>query len=59
MAIEGLPLSYFSTADGPNTSGVSAPLGVLGIEIGSCATKLWFKKEASSLTTGWSQVSLI
>jgi hypothetical protein len=59
QAIEGLPFSYFSTADGPNTSGVSAPLGFLGIEIGSCATKLWFKQEASSLTTGWSQVSLI
>jgi hypothetical protein len=56
-AIEGLPFSYFSTSDGPNTSGVSAPLGTLGIELGSGGTKFWFKFEESSLTTGWQSIA--
>ena len=58
-AIEGLPLSYFSTSDGPNSSNITAPLGTLGIEIGSSATKLWFKRAEVSLTAGWSYLSFI
>jgi hypothetical protein len=53
-AIEGLPFSYFSTADGPNTSSVTAPVGTLGIEIGSSATKLWVKETAPA--AGWGEV---
>lgn len=59
QALEGLPLSYFSTSDGPNTSGVTAPRGTLGVEIGdSSKTRLWFKEDDSSATTGWEAVSL-
>lgn len=58
-AIDGLPFSYFSTAGGPNAALVSAPLGTLGIEIGSSVTKFWVKKEEDSLTTGWSYFSTI
>lgn len=58
--IEGLPFSYFSTTNGPNVSGVSAPRGFIGIETGSSATtKIWFKVTQSSLTTGWSTMTLI
>lgn len=59
QAIEGLPISYFSTSDGPNTSGVSAPQGFLGIETGSCATKFWFKYTSSSLTNGWQSIGTV
>jgi len=54
-AIEGLPFSYFSSSDGPNTSGVTAPIGTLGVEIGSSGTKLWIKR--SDGTTGWASVA--
>jgi hypothetical protein len=53
-AIEGLPFSYFSTTDGPNTSAITAPIGTLGIEIGSSGTKLWVKETAPA--TGWAEV---
>jgi hypothetical protein len=53
-AIQGLPLSYFSTSDGPESS-VSAPIGTLGIEIGSSTTKLWIK-ETGLGSTGWAEV---
>lgn len=51
-AVNGLPLSYFSTSDGPNTSRVTAPQGFLGIEVGSSATRFWIKEEGSG-GTGW------
>lgn len=54
--ITNTPLSIFSTSDGPNQSAVTAPQGYLGIEIGSGATKLWFK-ESGSTSTGWVSVS--
>lgn len=58
-ALDGLPFSFFSTADGPNTSGVTAPRGVIGVEIGSSSnTILWVKENDSSLTTGWEAVAL-
>ena len=59
QAVNGLPFSFFSTTSGPNVSGVSAPRGTIGIEIGSCVTKFWFKYEASSLTTGWQSIATI
>lgn len=52
-AVDGLPLSTFSTSDGPNNSLVTAPEGFIGIEIGSSVTKFWFK-ESGSTSTGWS-----
>jgi hypothetical protein len=55
-AFQGLPFSFFSTTDGPNTSAVSAPVGFFGIELGSSVTKLWFK-QGSSNTTGWVSIS--
>ncbi len=58
-AIEGLPFSYFSTSDGPNESSITAPLGTLGIEIGSGITKFWYKRDETSLTSGWSYLSFI
>ena len=58
-AIEGLPVSVFSTSDGPNTSGVSAPVGFIGIEVGSSATRFWLKYESPSLTTGWQSIATI
>lgn len=57
-AIQGLPFSVFSTSDGPNVSGVTAPVGFIGIEIGSSATKHWLK-QASSNTTGWRAISVL
>lgn len=55
-AIDGLPLSIFSTTDGPNSSVVTAPVGFLGLEVGSSGTKFWLK-EGRSATTGWVSVS--
>lgn len=57
-AINGLPLSVFSTSEGPNVSAVTAPEGFLGIEIGSGATRLWIKRSGST-STGWSALSWI
>lgn len=56
-AINGLPISIFSTATGPN-SRVTAPEGFLGIEVGSGVTRLWVKQTGSS-NTGWSHFSHI
>lgn len=54
--IESLPFSYFSTADGPNASAITAPSGFIGLEIGSSATtKIWGK--TSSGTTGWRELT--
>ena len=58
-AIDGLPFSYFSTTDGPNSSNITAPLGTLGIDVGSSVTKLWFKRAEASPTAGWSYLSFI
>lgn len=42
LAMNGLPqFSIFSTADGPNSSGVSGNRGILGIDVGSSKTRLW------------------
>lgn len=57
-AVNGLPLSVFSTSDGPNQSAVTAPEGFIGIEVGSSATRLWFKNSGST-STGWVQVDFI
>jgi len=57
-AFNGLPLSYFSTSDGPNSSAVTAPEGFLGIEIGSSVTPFWIKRSGST-STGWSAFSYI
>ena len=57
-ALNGLPISIFSTSDGPNASNVTAPQGFLGIEIGSSSTRLWFKRSGST-STGWSTFSHI
>ena len=59
-ALNQLPtFSIFSTSDGPNSSGITANVPTIGFEIGSSTTKVWFKIEASSLTTGWSTVTFI
>jgi len=55
--INGLPLSIISTADGPNSSNVTAPIGFIGIEIGSSSTPLWIK--FGSGATYWSALSHI
>ncbi len=57
-AINGLPISIFSTADGPNESAITAPQGFIGIEIGSSSTRMWVK-ESGSTSTGWSHFTLI
>ena len=57
-AINQLPFSIFSTAGGPNLSLVTAPEGFLGVEVGSSATKFWWKTSGST-STGWSYVSFI
>lgn len=56
-AINGLPFSYFSTSDGPNSSVVTAPVGFIGIEVGSSVTKLWIKTNSGG--TYWSALSHI
>lgn len=57
-AFNALPFSVFSTADGPNESAVTAPQGFIGIEVGSCTTRLWVKKSGST-STGWYEVDLV
>jgi hypothetical protein len=57
-ALNDLPLSIFSTANGPNVSNVTAPEGFIGIETGSGATRLWIKRVGSD-STGWSALSWI
>ena len=57
-AINQLPFSIFSSSDGPNESGVTAPEGFIGVEIGSSTTKFWFKTSGST-NTGWSYLSFI
>lgn len=50
--LRALPaFSLFSTADGPNTSGITANAATLGVEIGSSSTKLWIKSQSG--TTHW------
>lgn len=53
--INGLPFSYFSTSDGPNSSNVTAPVGFIGFEVGSSTTPLWIK--TGSGATYWSAIS--
>jgi len=48
-------VSIFSSADPPNTSGLTASVGDIAINIGSHASKLWFS--ASSATNAWSYIS--
>lgn len=55
-ALNSLPFSFFSTADGPNSSNVTAPQGFLGIEIGSSTTRFWVKTSGST-SKGWSHFS--
>ena len=55
--VEGLPFSYFSTSDGPNSSNVSAPRGTIGIEQGSSTTVLWFKHNDAAFAAGWISIS--
>jgi hypothetical protein len=57
-AINNLPISIFSTADGPNNSLVTSPEGFIGIEVGSASTltKFWFK-ESGSTSTGWTPLN--
>lgn len=52
-------ISRISTADGPNSSGISGDYGLLAVDVGSSATKLWQKFSASTSTTGWSAYSWI
>lgn len=54
-AINNLPISVFSTSDGPNTSAITAPEGFIGLEIGSSSTPLWIK--TGSGATLWSALS--
>lgn len=54
-ALNGQPFSYFSTTAGPNGSGVTAPVGTLGIEIGDGPVKFWIKERSTS--TGWSSLA--
>ena len=56
-ALNGLPISIFSTSTGPN-SFVTAPEGFFGVEIGSGVTRFWIKQTGSS-NTGWSHFSHI
>jgi hypothetical protein len=51
--------SIVSTSDGPNSSGISADLGTIAIDIGSSSTRLWQKRSASTSTIGWSNFSWI
>ena len=51
-ALNLLPsFSIFSTDDGPNSSGVTADLGTVGVDTGSSGTVFWGK--TSSGTTNW------
>lgn len=54
--INAIPLSIFSTTNGPNVSLVTAPQGFFGVEIGSSATKHWLKTSGST-STGWSLIN--
>ena len=56
-AINGLPLSIFSTSGGPNASNYTAPEGFIGFEIGSSATKHWVKAIGSD-GTGWRPLNI-
>lgn len=56
-AFNALPFSVFSTADGPNSSNVTAPAGFLGIEVGSSSTRFWVKNASGS--TNWSALSQV
>ena len=56
-AVNGLPVSFFSTSDGPNSSNVTAPPGFIGFEVGSSSTPLWIK--TASGATFWSALSHI
>lgn len=50
--LNGLPtFSIFSTADGPNSSGLTAERGTIGVDIGSTATTFWGANSAS--TNDW------
>ena len=55
--LNGLPVSIFSTSNGPN-SAVTAPEGFIGVETGSSVTRFWFK-QSGSRNTGWSHFSHI
>ena len=56
-SVNGLPISIFSTSDGPNASRVTSPEGFLGIEVGSSATRFWVKNSGST-STGWRALAL-
>ena len=56
-AINNLPFSIFSTANGPNVSKITAPEGFIGFEVGSSNTKLWVKYSGST-STGWKEIQI-
>ena len=58
VQLSEIPISTFSTLDGPNASGFTSPgKGQIGIETGSSSTLLWV---ASAPGTGnWSALSHI
>ena len=56
-AINGLPISVFSTSGGPNASFISAPQGFIGFETGSSVTPLWVRRFSNA--TSWSALSVI
>ena len=47
------PLSYISTVDGPNTSGVSAERGTIAVEVNSSTTTVAWVKTSSTGTQSW------
>lgn len=56
VALSELPISTFSTPDGPNSSGeTAARKGQIGVETGSSLTPLWVA--TSSGTGNWSALS--
>lgn len=43
--LSDVPISVFSTSDGPNTSKISATRGQIGVERGSGSVRLWYGQE--------------
>lgn len=50
------PLSYISTTNGPNVSGVSAERGTIGVEVGSSRTTALWVKSTSTGTNNWKAI---
>lgn len=59
-ALSGIPFfSVISSANGPNSSGLTGDPGGFVVDIGSAVTKFWQKRSLSTSTTGWSAFSWI